>query len=232
MNLKPLIVIALAIGVGVGSALLSPEPTPEAPKSRPKAYVGFPEALDPACRDGKARLFDECSDQVALFNEARARAGAQGKVLLVELGAEWCIWCHVFEAHVNGEYDRFRYTYGGPTEPEARYTTSFEEGPQWSDAQAAEDLRTFVAANFVIVHIDLQYAPRWIDVLRDTGAEPHYRGGVPFVFTVDGHGRFAGRFDHDAVERRREDRNWYRGYDRRGLIAQLTAMRDAARAQD
>lgn len=220
-------VIGLAIAAGVGASFLAGEP----PKSRPKAYVGFPTAIDPRCRDGKARLFDECTDQLTLFEQARARATAEDKVLLVEVGAEWCIWCHVFDAHINGEYDKFRYTYGGPDDPEARYTTTFEEGRQWSDAQAAEELRNFVAANFVLVHIDLQYAPNWATVLSGTGAAEHYKGSVPFVFTVDQQGQFASVFKHDAVERRRENSNWYRGYDRRGMLTQLISMRDAARAK-
>jgi len=224
---RPLIVVVLAIAAGIGAAFLAPGPK----ASPPRAYVSFPATIDPQCREGKARMFDECSDQAALFEQARARAMADGKVLLVEIGAEWCIWCHVFEAHINGEYDEFRYTYGAPTEPEARYTTTFEEGPQWSDAQAASELRDFVAANFVIVHIDLQHAPNWTTVLEKSAAAEHYKGSVPFVFTVDPHGQFAAKFDHDSVERRREDENWYRGYDRRGLMTQLAAMRDAARAK-
>ena len=227
MNKRPLVVIALAIIAGVGASFL----TNQAPKARPKAYTGFPAAPSPDCRDGTARMFDECTDQTVLFSDAMFRAKAENKVLLVEVGAEWCIWCHVFEAHINGEYDKFRYTYGGPDEPEARYTTTFEEGKQWSDAQAAGELRNFVAANFVVVHIDIQHAPGWMKVLTDTGAGQYFEGGVPFVFTVDRYGQFAAVFDHDSVERRREDQNWYRGYDRRGLIRQLTAMRDAARAR-
>ena len=226
MNRK-LGIIALAVGAGIGASFLANRP----PKPVAKAYVGFPVAIDPLCRDGKARMFDECTDQSRSFEQARTRARAENKVLLVEFGAEWCIWCHVFDAHISGQYDRFRYTYGTPDDPEARHTTTFEEGQPWSDAQAAQELRDFVAANFVLVHIDMQYAPNGMTVLSDSGAAGHYRGWVPFVFTVDQQGQFAAAFNHDAAERRREDTNWYRGYDRRGLITQLTAMRDAARAK-
>jgi hypothetical protein len=197
--------------------------------SRPRAYVGYPEKIDPQCRDGKARMFDECGDQVELLGEAQARAKADGKVLLVEFGSEWCIWCHVFESHINGDTDRFRYTYGSPHEPDVRHTTTFEEG-EWADARAAEELRSFVAASFVIVHIDVEYAPNGFDVLKQTGALEHFEGGIPFVFTVDEGGRFAAKFDHDSVERRRDDAvDWYRGYDRRGLLKALAAMRDMAK---
>lgn len=218
------IAIALAACLPVAARAEGPVET------RPRAYVGFPKSIDPRCRDGKARVFDECGDQSVLFKVALAQAKAEGKVLLVEYGAEWCIWCHVFDAHINGEHHKFQYTYGSPDEPESRYTTTFKEG-KWADVAAANALRDFVAATFVIVHIDADHAPKGDAVLEATGARAHYRGGIPFVFTVDPSGRFAAKFVHDAAERRRDtDTDWYRGYDRENLIRQLKGMRDAARA--
>ncbi len=204
----------------------------DVPVDRPSpAYIGFPASIDPQCRDGKARIYDECGDQAVLFDTALARARSEAKVLLVEFGSEWCIWCHVFEAHINGQHHKFRYTYGSPDEPEARYTHTFVEGAG-ADAAAATALRDFVAANFVIVHIDAEYAPGGWDVLDTTGARDHYSGGIPYIFTVDESGQFAAKFNHDAAEVRREsDENWYRGYNRASLMQQLTAMHDAARGK-
>jgi hypothetical protein len=197
---------------------------------RPRAYVSYPQTLDPKCRDGVARMYDECGEQAAHFTSALAHANAAKKVLLVEFGAEWCIWCHVFEAHINGEHSRFRYVHGAPDEPDARYPIDFKEGPG-ADAQAAEALRQFVAENFVIVHIDAAFAPGGWEVLETTGGKKHFGNGIPFVYTVDSSGQFAQQFDHDSVEKRRDDPgNLYRGYDRVGLLKQLTAMRDAARS--
>lgn len=194
------------------------------------AYAGFPLEIDSKCRDGKAQIFDECGDQLALFKTALARANLERKVLLVEFGAEWCIWCHVFDAHINGEHHRFTYTYGTPDEPESRQTTTFKEG-KGADARAANALREFVAANFVIVHIDAAYAPNSDHVLEASGASERYDETLPFIFSVDQRGKFAQKFMSDAVEKRRDtESDWYRGYDRAGLLAQLTSMRDAARA--
>lgn len=194
------------------------------------AYAGFPLEIDSKCRDGKAQIFDECGDQLALFKTALARANLEHKVLLVEFGAEWCIWCHVFDAHINGEHHRFTYTYGTPDEPESRQTTTFKEG-KGADARAANALREFVAANFVIVHIDAAYAPNSDHVLEASGASERYDETLPFIFSVDQRGKFAQKFMSDAVEKRRDtEGDWYRGYDRAGLLAQLTSMRDAARA--
>ena len=194
------------------------------------AYAGFPLEIDSKCRDGKAQIFDECGDQLALFKTALARANLEHKVLLVEFGAEWCIWCHVFDAHINGEHHRFTYTYGTPDEPESRQTTTFKEG-KGAAARAANALREFVAANFVIVHIDAAYAPNSDHVLEASGASERYDETLPFIFSVDQRGKFAQKFMSDAVEKRRDtESDWYRGYDRAGLLAQLTSMRDAARA--
>jgi len=198
--------------------------------STPRIYVTYPERLDPACRDGKATLFDECGDQVALFEAALARAKLEKKVLLVEFGAEWCIWCHVFETHVNGDHTTFDYTYGTPDDPDARYTATFREA-RGSDPELASRLRQFVADNFVIAHVDCENAPNGYEVLDRVAAAERNPRGIPYIFSVDESGRFARQFDHDAIEKRRDaDDDWYRGYDRRGLLNQLTEMRDAARA--
>jgi len=220
------IVIALLIGAAIpGCGRESPA---SAPAPAPRIYVSYPERLDPACRDGKATLFDECSDQIELFKAALARAQVEKKVLLVEFGAEWCIWCHVFETHVNGDHTTFEYTYGAPDEPDKRYTTTFTEGRD-SDAAVATELREFVARNFVIVHVECDHAPNGYGVLELVEGADRNPRGIPYVFSVDATGRFARKFDHDAVEKRRDtDQDWYRGYDRRGLLGQLTAMRDAA----
>jgi hypothetical protein len=72
-----------------GVVLLSVSACGERPAaSLPRTYTGFPEDIDPQCRGGKARMFDECGDQSALFTAALERSKREGKVLLVEYGAE------------------------------------------------------------------------------------------------------------------------------------------------
>lgn len=234
MKALPIAVVAsLALS---GCAKEEPPPAPVkaepiAYDALPRRYIAYPDKPDPNCRDGKARMFDECGDQFALFEAARVRAKAEGKTLLVEYGAEWCIWCHVFAAHIKGEHSRFRYSYGSPKTPDARDTTIFDEG-KWADEKAASALSKFVAENFVLVHIELEYAPNGWAVLESTGAAAHFTNFIPFIFTVDESGRFAARFQHDPAERRRDGLlDWYRGYDRTNMLAQLTTMRDAAVAR-
>jgi len=72
--------------------------------------TSFPEQIDRNCRNGKAKIYDECSDQIDLFEAAQSKAQAEGKITLVSYGAEWCIWCHVFDAYIHGQLDKFTYT--------------------------------------------------------------------------------------------------------------------------
>ena len=202
--------------------------TDEPVATLPQIYTGFPEKLDPQCRDGTARMYDECGDQLALFDAALARANEENKILLVEYGAEWCIWCHVFSAYINGEKGRFRYTYASRKEPEAWTTRTFDED---DDIEGAETLREFVARHFVVVRIDAQYAPNGAQVLEQTGAAEHFPGGLPFVFTVDSRGRYAATFEGKGLEKnRRGSFDQYRGFHRDAMLRVLTSMRNAALA--
>jgi len=58
--------------------------------------TSFPRTLDAECRDGRAKTYDQCADQFEMYEEAFQTAQNEEKVLLVSLGAEWCVWCHVF----------------------------------------------------------------------------------------------------------------------------------------
>jgi hypothetical protein len=214
----------LLVATTVALAACTEEPV----TTLPQIYTGFPEALDPQCRDGTAKIYDECGDQLALFRTALARANAENKILLVEYGAEWCVWCHVFNAYINGDKGRFRYTYASAKEPEAWTTRTVEEH---GDVEGADALREFVARHFVVVRIDAQYAPNGTEVLKQTGAEEHFSGGLPFVFTVDSRGRYAATFEGYGLEKnRRGSFDWYRGFHRDAMLRVLTSMRNAALA--
>ena len=82
--------------VGVLLALLLASFTSAALAAGDGAVTVFPKKLDPDCRGGRAKTYDQCADQFALYTKAFETAQAEEKVLLVSLGAEWCVWCHVF----------------------------------------------------------------------------------------------------------------------------------------
>ena len=182
----------------------------------------LPAKLDPKCREGDARLYDECGSQLALFETARAEAATSGKVVLVSFGAEWCIWCHVFDSHLGGGAGRFRYPVEGD---DVTLVERSGEGVL-PDAKALND---FAAKTFVLVHIEGDHAPDGWQVLKASGVDVEKVVGYPYIFTVDANGRFAKALDPNAAETRRDiPLDWYRGYDRKSLMTHLAGMRDAA----
>src|SRR5262245_44629331 len=187
-----------------------------------------PSKLDKACRRGRATLYDECSDQLGIFEAAKQLAAAENKVLLVSYGAEWCIWCHVFAKYIHGETTRFEYTYGHPDAPEVRQTSTIFEREKRDGKADAAALNAYVARSFVVVHIEGQYAPNGAAVTEKTGAAAFMSNAIPFIFAVDRRGQYAAHFKSETVEIRRDTDDWYRGYDRRKLLAELQRMHDTA----
>jgi len=49
-----------------------------------------------------ADLYDPAADPAADLAAAIAEAGASGRRILLEVGGNWCIWCHRLEAFVEG----------------------------------------------------------------------------------------------------------------------------------
>ena len=189
--------------------------------------VSFPLKIDRSCRNGKAKLYDECSKQVDLFQEAQALAKVEGKTVLVSYGAEWCIWCHVFNAYIHGYVEKFTYTYGEPGNNK-RYTHTMRERAKVDVSQAAYDLKKYVSVNFVIAHIEYEHAPDGDDVVTQADAWRDFDNSVPYIFSVDNSGQFATSFNSDFAELRRDTDDWYRGYDRGRLLEELERLRAAA----
>ena len=189
----------------------------------------LPDRIEPSCRAGQATLYDECGSQTKLFRRALSRASAEGKTLLVSYGAEWCIWCHVFEQYIKGEHTRLTYRFSEPGEERMEEVTLSERPVSDPSAEAAA-LNAFVAETFVVVHIEDYHSADGYDVLIASGADAAYAGGLPFIFTVSADGRYAAQLESTEVETRRDGFiDWYRGYDRPSLMAALTEMDRAAR---
>lgn len=191
------------------------------------AITKFPAKIMRDCNFGRAKLYDQCGSQVTLFQNALRAANAEGKVLLVSYGAEWCIWCHVFDEYISGAHTKLTYRYGDSSEKTTFAVTLFERPKDDPSARAGE-LSTFVARNFVVAHIEGQFADDGWDVINQADAAPHTNGGIPFIFSVNSDGAFAAALDPKAVETRRDTEDWYRGYDRQNLMRSLKEMHQAA----
>jgi len=221
MKLLQLTIFAIAL-------MLLSSPLASASEGKNPNLISYPETLDKNCRDGRAKIFDECGDQYKLFKLALKRAKSEDKTLLVSFGAEWCIWCHVFDKYIHGVSDTFTHTYSNPRDTYRDTSTLLEKAGHDTKAEA-KDLADFVAKHFVIVHIDYKYSDKGVEVLEKTSAREHYDGGLPFIFTVNRKGKFAKMMIASDVETRRDTEDWFRGYDRAKLKAVLADMDKAAR---
>ncbi len=186
-----------------------------------ESIVQYPKILNRSCRNGSANIYDECGSQQTIFDDALKYANLSRRTLLVIYGAEWCIWCHVFDAYISGKAGHFEYTFEGRTANFTEYNTSLII----NDANA---LHNYVKEGFVVAHIEGNYSSDGKDVLKRTGADRHFEGSLPFIFTVTSGEKFAAAFDGDLAEVRREGVDWFRGYDRKVLLSELQEMRKAA----
>ncbi|MEZ5953170.1 MAG: hypothetical protein R3C13_02590 [Hyphomonas sp.] len=175
--------------------------------------VTYPLSLDPACRDGRAKAYDQCSNQMDLYTAALARAQDEHKALLIIIGAEWCIWCHVFDA-----------TLKGATEP----YTYINRKKRGDVSQGALDLVDYVGANFVVVHIEDDFAPGADEVIMATGASDYFQEYYPTIFAVGPDGQFAAKLNHPYVKIQKKTLGNYHGYDRRLVIEELKRLHAAA----
>ena len=188
-----------------------------------------PDRIDPGCRGGRAAIYDECGSQMVLFRQALSLAEDEGKTLLISYGAEWCIWCHVFEQYVKGRHGAMTYRFSDPGDAATEQVT-LDERAATDPAAAAAALTRFVAERFVLLHVESQHSADGYQVLEHTGADAAFDWGLPFIFTVDAKGRYGANLHASEVETRRDGIfNWYRGYDRAGLTAELARMEQAAR---
>lgn len=205
------------------------ERPPENVQTVDHPVVSLPENPREGCPKSRARYYGECLDQSALFDQALALGRAQNKTVLVEIGAEWCVWCHLLHRHLIGEtFSRFSFTYRNGEEHESR------EPESEADQQAAQALGQYVAANFVLVHIDLdnkfevqpETGTGWA-VMEAAGARGLFADWVPFTFIVDQEGTLLEAFNTRSAEKK-DDARKYRGYDRRALLSEAQRVRALA----
>ena len=186
-----------------------------------RTITTFPIAPSGKCKEIRRILYDPCKDQVLLFDQARTAARQQNKAVLVSFGADWCIWCHVFDSYVGGGFDTFNHYSNGKK-------VRMSERASAQTAADAAALNRFVSDNFVLVHIASEDS-NGHSVLKQSGAERYYEGAIPLIFAVDENGKYVGSIKSDRVEVRRDGRAPFRGYDRSRLKAGLTELRNRAR---
>jgi hypothetical protein len=232
----------LFIGIGWERAAYAQDAPESEPKQatkvkikpiKAKKIVQFPAKLDPSCRNGKARVYDECSDQRTILAAALKKARASNKALLVVYGAEWCIWCHVFDKYIAGQYARYDYEFEHTTGP---YKWEMTEKVSATTREEAKALNHYVADHFVVAHIEGHYAPHGEDAITSTGVEASSLYYYPFIMSVDHDGKVARVMDAytkvPGLEVRKSGGEEYRGFQRKILLAELRKLYAAAMAEE
>ena len=188
----------------------------------------FPEAISKDCRNGEAKVYDECSDQGILLKKALIKANSTGKSVLIVYGAEWCIWCHVFDKYIKGE-SRLFFLKWKDRENEDSYWMMQEQQNKNAEIEA-ENLNKYVSENFIIAHVEGYYSPNGNDVIEKTGFDISKLKVLPYLIVLNMQGKYAGdMLPYNAIkglEIREDSGEEYRGFDRMILLNELSKLRE------
>lgn len=111
-NTLLLAALAAALLAGCGKAPPPPPPKPldtsvqkppSADPTQPVASGNTPTAADIAAAAALSASFDPARDPVADLETAKVEAKRGGKRILLDVGGEWCSWCHILDDFVVGD---------------------------------------------------------------------------------------------------------------------------------
>ena len=146
-------------------------------------------------------VYATCLQQEDVFRSARAHAKARDKLLLVDYGADWCIWCRVIDLYFEG---RIGVQYETPTE---------------EHAEQARQLALFLRDTFVLVHINSDKEAEARQVLGSIGAENLVGKPIPAFIVLD---PASGATERALLEEAELPVDGsFHGYDRAKLLLEL-----------
>ena len=169
--------------------------------------VSYPHVALLCPRQQAGNLFATCLPQDEIFRRARDHAAAENKLLLVDYGADSCIWCGVIDQYFDGmigiQYEQLDHL----------------------DFGFAKMLAEFLADNFILVHINSEVEPEARQVMSGIGAEAVVGGPIPTFIALD---PATGATERAYLENAENPVDGdYHGYNRTKL---LTELRRAAAA--
>lgn len=82
---------------------------PVADISQPVASGNTPAAADIAAVAALNAQFDPARDPVADLETAKVEAQRGGKRIMLDVGGEWCSWCHLLDAFMEGDSEMRRF---------------------------------------------------------------------------------------------------------------------------
>lgn len=196
-----------------------------------KPISHFPKTLDQNCDGGLAKLYDECGDQAKILKAAIQEAQKSNKNVLIVYGAEWCIWCHVFDKYLKGEIGQHQYAWRAEESSTQHERWDMTEHYSEKDKKAAQKLNQFAADNFVIAHIESDKT-NGKAVLESVGVNTSKIYAVPTIIVLNKQGKFGAILPPASMlkglEVRESGGEEYRGYDRTVLLQQLTQLKQKA----
>lgn len=222
VRMKYLIALSAAITLSISSFLYAGNQSIYYPVET------YPERVSSECRDGIAQIYDECSDQSKIVERAVHRANETGKTVLVVYGAEWCIWCHVFDKYVKGHSKKFKYEWQYHDGDNLDW--KMREKENRNAKSEAKILNRYVSENFIIVHLESYRSPNGEQTAQDIGLNPDDFSYVPVIFSLDQSGYYAANMHaYNAIpglEIREDSGRDFRGFDRNILLDELKQLRD------
>jgi len=81
----------------------SEQKTPDADPGAPAASGNTPAAADIAAIAALNAQFDPARDPVADLATAKVEAQRGGKRIILDVGGEWCPWCHLMDGFIEGD---------------------------------------------------------------------------------------------------------------------------------
>ncbi len=186
----------------------------------------YPSSISSDCRGGSAKIYDECSDQIMILKNALMKANAEKKSVLVVYGAEWCIWCHVFDKYARGESRKHDYEWVYENE---KLNWKMYEKENVNLENEALMLNKYISENFVISYIESNFSPNGIEAINSIGIDGKRISFYPFFFVLNNQGDYAGHMlPYNAVkglEKREDSGNDFRGFNRTVLLSELKELR-------
>lgn len=190
----------------------------------------FPKEISKDCREGVANVYDECSDQSKIIEAALIKANQDEKSVLVVYGAEWCIWCHVFDKYVKGESRRFKYKWQFHDGDNMNWKMKEKENP--NAEEEAVNLNKYVSENFVIAHVEGYHSPNGETAIAKTGFDTSKLKVLPYILVLDKNGKYVkDMLPYNSVEKleiREDSGKEYRGFNRVILLRELKSLRESS----
>ncbi len=168
--------------------------------------VSYPNVALLCPKQQAGSLFATCLPQAEVFQRARDHAAAENKLLLVDYGADSCIWCGVIDQYFDGNIG------------------IQHEKIEHLDFGFSRMLAQTMSKNFILVHINSEVEAEAREVMAGIGAEAVVGGPIPAFIALD---PASGATERAYLEKAENPVDGeYHGYNRTKLV---TELRRAAR---